>query len=182
MFQQIHLQDSLFPRHGAHIEMLDARDGQVLLRLIGGKGGFLLDAADESILTQPPGKAGFILADLAFDGGNRCINGGEHIGSALRGAEPGSCTMDGELCFISVLLHRENNQGFCIILEVAGKLHHFLLGVLVYLLRKLDFLFTKLKLHMRQLLSMYRFSRGTYTIPRFWHTGKGSGFRFVLLL
>ena len=68
--------------------------------------------------------------------------------------------MDGKLRLVSILLNRKYDECLRVILEIPGQLHNLLLGISMDVFGQLNFLFTVLKLHNRQLLS-YNRSSGT---------------------
>ena len=66
--------------------------------------------------------------------------------------------MNSQLHLIPVLLYRKDHKCFRILLKIPGQLHYFLLSVSMDIFGEIHFLFTKLKFHMRQLLSFHRSS------------------------
>ena len=96
---------------------------------------------------QAAGKARLVLADLPLDGGDRRVDGREHIGRAFTCAEIGVCRMDGDLCLVAVFLNAKSDESVGVIPEEPFELHNFLFCVLVNVFRQTDLLFRILKPH-----------------------------------
>ena len=125
---------------------MDAVMANALLGLFGCKGGDVR-GADEGVLPQAAGKSGLILADLPLHRGDRRVNRREHIGRAFPCAEVHIRRMYSNLCNIPVLVDAERYQRLGIIAKEPLQFHDLLFGILVNILREVDFLLGVLKSH-----------------------------------
>ena len=153
MAQKVHLQDGLIPAHGHHGEFLDADELVVLGVLCLGREGSDLCAADKCILADSAGKPGLVLADLAFDVGDGCVDGGIHVGGAFAGPEEDIGGVYRQLYHVPVLLNGKSDKSFGVIAEIAIQLRNLFCGVGMNAFRQGDFFLVDLDFHSASLLS-----------------------------
>ncbi len=154
MVHQVHLEDGFFDAHGAEEETLGADDlvsGFLVDVVFGDEVGVVGNL--EGFFAQTLFQTGFILTQLALDGGHGGVDGDKHIRGALRDTDDGGGGADGDLQIIAAFLHAEDDGGFRLGLEVAVQLADLFLSVSVDPVGDVHFLVGKGEFHMCQLLS-----------------------------
>ena len=145
VFEQVHLQDRLFSRHGLDRELLGADDGEVriLLFILSGESRRFVDGRVD---TQFLFKTGLVLSDLTFYGGFGGVDRGVHIARRLGDAIEHAVVFDGHLGSVPASFDLERDESFRFRLKEAIQLSELFLRVLVQIIGSLDLLFGECEL------------------------------------